>query len=256
MHKQAQQVIELFQEKILKVFSNRVVAIYALGSLGTHGDFSACSDVDVAVILNNIEANDKETIQAIWDEIKSLPIDYADRLSVFWSSSTQFAEGEGRFPALDRLDLIEHGQLLYGDDCRAELIKPSGETILKESAAFIIDSMLTPEKQDELENDRYQIVAKGARYFSKFVLFPVRLLFTIKYPETVASNKQAVEAFVANHSDEVVALVECAYQARQSQPYAVVDIDDDLLDLLPDLYTECLDSYAEVLEITVGENDE
>ena len=110
------------------------VAAYALGSLA-HGGFSELvSDIDLALIISDPpRPGDASMIQVVADAEKSRGFALHERLSVFWGTPVTL-RGErkgGRFPALDRLDLIENGRLLVGaDDARAGLPRrrrvPSG----------------------------------------------------------------------------------------------------------------------------------
>jgi predicted nucleotidyltransferase len=98
---------------------DRLLAAYALGSLA-HGGFSELvSDVDLGLVVSDpIESGDGETIEAIADAEKGKGSPLHERLSVFWGTPATL-RGErdgGRFPALDRLDLIENGRLLAGSD--------------------------------------------------------------------------------------------------------------------------------------------
>lgn len=243
MQQQAKKLVQIFIEQCQQQFLERILAIYTLGSLGEHGDFSSCSDVDMALILDELTATDAEQVRKLWDHIHTMSIPYADRLSVFWSCPKNFSQGKGRFPALDRLDLIKHGTLQYGVDCRSQLQKPMADEIILESGHFLVDFMLTPEKQQQLLNNRQQIGKQGARYFSKFVLFSVRLLYTIDHPEEIASNEQAVDYFVKHHEGAIAELVSFAYQCRELAPDEVVSVKDTLLNNLLELYQECIKSY-------------
>jgi hypothetical protein len=110
------------------VLGDRLLAAYALGSLA-HGGFSELvSDIDLGLIVSDpLQPGDGETIQAVAEVEKRKGSALHERLSVFWGTPTTL-RGEqdgGRFPALDRLDLIENGRLLAGcDDAR-----PLGRTL-------------------------------------------------------------------------------------------------------------------------------
>ncbi|PIR11548.1 MAG: hypothetical protein COV52_03185, partial [Gammaproteobacteria bacterium CG11_big_fil_rev_8_21_14_0_20_46_22] len=228
---QAEILLSDFVINTEKVFGSRIVAIYKFGSLGSHGDFSACSDVDAVVMLTSIEKGDKEKFAKISEEITSIGEPYSDRLSIFWSSvkNDDFSKGIGRFPALDRLDFIQHAILMAGDDCRHGLTAPLHEEIVKESAEFILGFMLTPEKYHELTAAPEVILAKGARYLTKFVLFPVRLTFTLDKPGVIGSNADSLKHFVGQYSAEmasnIMSLIKQAYTLRSRNPSETVMID-------------------------------
>jgi hypothetical protein len=56
--------------------------------------------------------------------------------------STLRGEREGgRFPALDRLDLLENGRLLLGNDARGGLSRPSADELIIDGAEFALDHL-------------------------------------------------------------------------------------------------------------------
>ncbi len=243
-------LLKLFIHRARDIFAERAISLYTFGSLGEHGDFSSCSDVDVVLLLDKLQDVDEKTILELWDEIKKSGLDYADRLSLFWSSyeGDDFASGRGRFPPLDRLDLIRHAKLLYGKDHRHELQEPTQKELVLESANFISTFMLADGKFDQLVGDANTILLNGARYFTKFVLFPVRLLFTVKNEKTIASNKDAVAYFnrvwTEKLSNDVVALVNFAYQTRSCPASEPVSYDIDTLQpALQELYKLVISEY-------------
>ena len=107
---------------------DRLLAAYALGSLA-HGGFSPLvSDVDLGLILADPpDAGDAAAIDAAAGAVRGSGAPLGDRLSIFWGTPSTL-RGErpgGRFPPLDRLDLLEHGRLLAGADARAGLPRPA-----------------------------------------------------------------------------------------------------------------------------------
>ena len=122
---------------------DRLLAAYALGSLA-HGGFSELvSDIDLGLIVSDPPppAGDS-TIQLVADAEKSKGSSLHERLSVFWGTpATLRGEREGgRFPPLDRLDLIENGRLLAGtDDARAGLPRPTARELVVTGAEFALD---------------------------------------------------------------------------------------------------------------------
>ena len=120
----------------------RLVAAYALGSLA-HGGFSALvSDVDLGLILADpVQSQDGDTIEAIAETQKRSGSALAERLSVFWGTpATLRGECEGgRFPPLDRLDLIENGRLIAGVDARTGLPRPTADELLITGAEFALE---------------------------------------------------------------------------------------------------------------------
>ncbi len=123
-------------------FGARLVAAYALGSLA-HGGFSPLvSDIDLGLIVADpLRPGDAAAIQAVADAERSAGSELAERLSVFWGTpATLRGEREGgRFPALDRLDLLENGRLLSGRDARAGLSRPSSGELVITGSEFALD---------------------------------------------------------------------------------------------------------------------
>jgi len=113
-------------ESYRNALGERLIAAYALGSLA-HGGFSPLvSDIDLGLIVSDpVRLEDAETIQAIADREKAKGSPLHKRISVFWGTpATLSGESDGgRFPPLDRLDLIESGRPLFGsDEARASLL--------------------------------------------------------------------------------------------------------------------------------------
>jgi hypothetical protein len=109
----------------------RLIAAYALGSLA-HGGFSVyVSDVDLGLVLSDpLQAQDAQAMEALAITVKSGGAPLADRLSIFWGSPATLA-GEatsGRFPPLDRLDLMQYGRLLMGRTSGRAWPRPQSES--------------------------------------------------------------------------------------------------------------------------------
>jgi hypothetical protein len=111
----------------------RLIAGYALGSLA-HGGFSPLvSDVDLGLILQDpLRATDRMTINKVARSIRAGGSALHERLSVFWGtpSSLQGLGRGGRFPPLDRLDLLDYGRLLTGRDARSSVARPDQPELL------------------------------------------------------------------------------------------------------------------------------
>ncbi|MBO0767146.1 MAG: hypothetical protein J2O48_00540 [Solirubrobacterales bacterium] len=158
----------------------RLLAAYALGSLA-HGGFNPLvSDIDVGLVLADpLETGDAATIEAVAAEQKRSGPELAERLSVFWGTHLTLSgkvEG-GRFPPLDRLDLIAHGRLLAGTDARAGLPQPSADELLISGAEFALGFLAGAPTTEELR-DPDLLIARGVRRVTKLVLFPVRFMYT------------------------------------------------------------------------------
>src|SRR5690349_8024989 len=93
---------------------SRLIAGYALGSLA-HGGFSPLvSDVDLGLILDDpVRPEDRMAIDTVSRSVRAGGSALEQRLSVFWGTPATLRGQSrgGRFPPLDRLDLLEYGRL-------------------------------------------------------------------------------------------------------------------------------------------------
>jgi predicted nucleotidyltransferase len=204
-----------------RVLGDRLLAAYALGSLA-HGGFSPLvSDLDLALILADpLGKTDYARVAVVAWGLKAKGSALHDRLSVFWGTPSSLAGqvSGGRFPAFDRLDLLEHGRLLRGEDVRGGLVPPARNELLVAGALFALEHLAGSAAKPPLERpgralssvrrargvrrlvklllfpDHFVRVAsgdaleeihrpklllsRGVRRLTKLVLFPVRLLFT------------------------------------------------------------------------------
>ena len=220
------------------VLGTRLVAAYALGSLA-HGGFSPLvSDVDLGLVLRDpIELSDLPTIGAVADAVKAGGTALHERLSVFWGTPETLAGRApgGRFPPLDRLDLLENGLLLEGTECRQGLPRPDPAQLLIEGAEFALDFLgpghetgrpatpglgsLTPAGHEVIAEIRQPdlLVKQGPRHLTKIVLFPVRFLFTAATGR-VGTNHAAVDYYLANPEAVAPALVAAGLHWRTVPP--------------------------------------
>jgi hypothetical protein len=201
-------------------FGARLIAGYALGSLA-HGGFSPLvSDIDLGLIVADpLRPGDAEAIRAVADAERAQGSALRERLSVFWGTPATL-RGEragGRFPALDRLDLLENGRLLSGREARAGLSRPSSGELLIAGSQFALDFLAgvrgggapadqrlgslraAGEHADEEIRSPEMLLAHGVRHLTKLVLFPVRFLFTAATGH-VGTNDAAVAHYL--HTDD------------------------------------------------------
>ena len=217
-----------------KGLGDRLVAAYAVGSLA-HGGFSALvSDVDLGLVLADpLRPGDDEVVQAIADTVKRGASPLHSRLSIFWGTlSTLCGQVEGgRFPALDRLDLLEHGRLLLGNDIRGDTARPAPTELLIVGAEFALDflagrrtsgdsrlgSMVPGEDASEEIRQPELLMSRGPRRLTKLILFPVRFLFTAATGR-VGTNDVAVEHYIARPDAPATELVRAALSWRINGP--------------------------------------
>jgi hypothetical protein len=239
---------------------SRLVAGYALGSLA-HGGFSPLvSDVDLGLILDDpLRAKDRMTIGAVARSVQAGGSVLDQRLSVFWGTPATLAGQQpgGRFPALDRLDLLDYGRLLTGRDVRAAVARPDDTELLVAGAEFALGYLgahstgrpdrlrawarLRPWDDNALEEIRTpsRLVARGPRRVTKIVLFPVRFLFTAETGR-VGTNALAAEHYLASTYAPATALVTAALAWRREWP-----ADDEATELLS---RELIPLYVQYLE--------
>jgi hypothetical protein len=179
------------------------------------------------------------TIARVAEAEKAEGSDLHARLSVFWGTpSTLRGEGTGgRFPALDRLDLLEGGRLLAGgDDARRGLPRPSSRELFVAGAQFALEYLAgvgppTDVGGDALgsmqsaRDDATQevgspalLVGRGVRRVTKLVLFPVRFLYTAATGR-VGTNDAAVDRYLDDRQAPSKDLVAAARAWRTGAPF-------------------------------------
>jgi len=229
------------------VFGERLGAAYALGSLA-HGGFSSLvSDVDLGLILTDpLTAEDAEMVKQMAAQVKDTGAPLADRLSVFWGSRTSLTSGgTGRFPPLDRLDLIIHGRLLRGSDMREGLPSP-GHRELVEAAARMCLGLTSRHPLAEWTRDPSALLATGVRSYTKAVLFPVRFLYTARTGE-IGRNHDAVAHLVQQYPGPIADLAAAALLWRgeraATDPQTIALIRNGLIPL----YLSCLEVHEALM---------
>ena len=199
-----------------QILGERLVAAYALGSLA-HGGFSPVSDVDLGlVIADPLRESDDPLVAGLVKSIKESDRPFAGRLSVFWGSVATLsgASQGGRFPPLDRLDLIQYGRLLAGSDVRGQLAVPSQSELVVAGAQFALERLATDETLAKLKRAD-ALAGSDARTLSKLILFPVRFLFTARTGE-VGRNEAAVAHFVTHSRGPAAQLATLALEWRNA----------------------------------------
>jgi hypothetical protein len=269
---EGERVLAEASEAYRAVFGGRLLAAYALGSLA-HGGFSELvSDVDLGLILSDpLQRADQETIQAVADAEKSKGSPLHQRLSVFWGTPATLGgeQDGGRFPALDRLDLIENGRLLLGrDDARHGLPVPTTRELLVTGAEFALDhlaglppvekpgaglSSQQPAAGDATEAIRSPdlLLRHGTRRTTKLVLFPVRFLYTAATGR-VGTNHAAAAWYPADEQAPGTELVAAAVAWRTAPPHDQVLASGLLREHLLPLYLHYIDDHIGRL-LSIGE---
>jgi hypothetical protein len=229
---------------------SRLVAGYALGSLA-HGGFSPLvSDVDLGLILEDpLRAGDRLAVRRVARSVRAGGSALDERLSVFWGTPATLRGRRrgGRFPPLDRLDLLDYGRLLTGRDVRSAVARPGHAELLVAGAEFALGSLGPRFRARALEEirDPSRLVARGPR-LTKVVLFPVRFLFTAETGQ-VGTNTVAAEHYLAGAYAPAAALVAAALAWRLEPP-----ADDEATALLSrelvPLYVQYIDDHIARLQ--------
>ena len=160
---------------------DRLLAAYALGSLA-HGGFSPLvSDVDLGLILADPpEPGDAAAVEAAAGAVRSSGAPLGDRLSVFWGTPSTL-RGErpgGRFPPLDRLDLLEHGRLLAGAERPRRPAAPRHRRAGGQRRRVRARRPRRRRRRSADLRSPARVLARGVRPVTKLVLYPPRFLFT------------------------------------------------------------------------------
>jgi hypothetical protein len=231
----------------VQVLGDRLIAAVALGSLA-HGGFSELvSDVDIGLVLtDDVGPSDAEAIEVVTGEVRTGGTPLHQRLSVFWATLSDLHGGTegGRFPPLDRLDLIENGRLLFGSDPRDGMPRPTRAELFVVGAEFALDFLAGEEDPNasgagglgsmrpgdaavtRQMRDPSLLFSQGPRRLTKLVLFPVRFLFTARTGE-VGTNELAVEHYRTDPDAPAKELVDAALRWRLAAPST-----DEAVDLL------------------------
>jgi predicted nucleotidyltransferase len=213
------EAVEVYREAL----GDRLVAAYALGSLA-HGGFSPLvSDVDLGLVLADpVRASDADAVGEGARVVRDHGGALRQRLSVFWSGLRALREGRAtaRFPALDRLDLIESGRLLAGRDVRGGLARPDRAELVAAGAEFALDWLGGDAAVEEIRTPQL-LFARGPIRLTKVVLFPVRFLFSAQ-TGLIGTNEAAVTHHLAGSQPVSRELVRAALAWRTAPPDSTV----------------------------------
>jgi len=225
-------------EHATATLGDRLVSVYAIGSL-THGGFaSAVSDVDVAVLVDQCDESVAGIVGAIVDSTRQeLGPGLADRLSVFYGDWSSFGSPPptARLGAIDRLDIMDNGVLMRGVDRRAiDGVRPNREELVAETAEFL-RYWLTQRRGVE------DLIAAGPRVLTKHALFPVRFLYT-HATGRAGGNDDAVTWYrELGGPHAVLAMAALGWRSGDIDPVTARHLLERHLDAL---YAECCDVYG------------
>ncbi|WP_216214848.1 hypothetical protein [Amycolatopsis aidingensis] len=226
-------------------FPARLTAVYLLGSLAYGGYAPAVSDIDLALVLTETRDDDRGVIEATGEALRGRDGLYR-KLSVFWGSLPALRTGleDGRFPALDRLELAEHGELLLGADVAGQVARPAAEELLVESARFAVTVLATDEVTAEFQHPHRLLT--DPVWFTKAVLFPVRFLYSsTRTTGRAATNDEAIAWYLASGAGTAAAsLVRLAARVRAGEPLDPAQAEARLAAGLLPLYRHYIDDQA------------
>ena len=205
------QVLMAGMTRAKEVLGTRILSAYAMGSLAHGGFVPTVSDVDLALLLDRVTPADETTMQSIREHVaRQLRSPLAQRLSLFWESFQGLRTGTfaGRFPLIDRTDLVAHGICLHGPDQRSAVYLPTGqqlhEQLLIECACFMLDKLATPQRCALLKEPD-QLLQLGCRELSKIVLYPLRLLNTVDSGKCASNGEAVVTALGCSDAERELA---------------------------------------------------
>jgi predicted nucleotidyltransferase len=164
----------------------RLLGVYFIGSLA-HGGFSArYSDIDVAAIVTDPLA--PAELDAMREAARAQSIELAARLSIFWADRTFTV---GRFPPLDRIDLIDHAVPVI-ERRRVRPARPSLDDI-----RHYLGGQPFAAWTEQVRHFANAAALDGADHkpYVRALLYPARLLYSWE-TGAMASNDAAV-AFLA-----------------------------------------------------------
>ena len=175
--------VDRVAEHFRSQLGSSLVEVYKIGSLA-HGGFSQIySDIDVGLILScPMPPDDMDRLIA---EAKALDGEYGKKLSVFWGNPEC---SWGRLPALDRLDLLDHGVPLL-NHCKADFQRP-GKDEIRRQLSQTIDGSWKPKIQEL--NQLKKLEPNDHKPYIRAVLYPARLIYSWDNL-TMDSNDRAVE---------------------------------------------------------------
>lgn len=237
-----------------EAFGARLLSVYLIGSLGHGGFCPAVSDVGVAFLLNDpLTETDAEQISALAAYCGAAHPRYGRHLSLFWSSPDAFTADDqvqvaGRFPAIDRLDLLSHGRLIGGEEVRPFLAAPTRRAVLANCREDALRFVRDPA--------RYGFLTGGGDYdfgerraLSRLCLFPARFLHTAATGEVVAID-DAAAPYLAQEDDPAAAIVGLGLALRRDLRRELSADEVALLrEALPEYYRRFLGEFLALLGV-------
>jgi predicted nucleotidyltransferase len=183
----------------------RLLGIYVIGSLAHDGFSAQYSDIDLAVIAE--EALTSHDMAQMLGRAAARSAELAPRLSLFW---TDRHFSVGRFPPLDRADLIDHGEALV----ERQHVRPARPTLGQVRAYLGGDPLRNWSGQVDRIAALTALTSENRKAYLRALLYPARFAYSWT-TGAMASNDAAV-AWLRSQAHEGfdVALVEQALRCR------------------------------------------
>lgn len=231
-------------------FNKDEVSVYIMGSLARGGFSEIASDIDLGIILNGSLDGAKEKIKGILSEANKNFPSITNNISIFWGSieSINGVIEAGRYPPFDRMDLIDHALLLYGQDNREMLIRPTKKELEIASSTFSLNYLASQERIEEFHNCQ-RIVEKGVVYTTKTILFPARFIF-LERTGGIAGNEDSYRYYINSFKGPDAELIKYGYHWRfNSLDKDINTVTEYLKKGLTLLYINYINIYIERMEL-------
>jgi predicted nucleotidyltransferase len=183
----------------------RLLGVYAIGSLAHDGFSTRYSDIDVALIAEDAEIS--QDLARLRGDAATLSTEHAPKLSLFW---TDRHFSVGRFPPLDRLDLIDHGIALV----ERQIVRPPRPTLGEVRAYLGGDPLRNWSAQVEKLNALEELTSNSHKAYMRALLYPAR--FAYSWTMGLMASNDAAVAWLRPHAPAGldVELVERALDCR------------------------------------------
>ncbi len=242
-------LVDDFRLTVKSHFADRCVAVYIMGSLSRGGFSEYASDIDLGIILGSTDSVTDLEINNLVETLRAKHVAIKNNVSVFWGSveTINGCESGGRYPPFDRLDLIEHATLLWGQDVRDQLNLPSQKDLEISCVEFALEKLASTERTQEFF-DCQKIAIQGIVYVTKTILFPARFIYLLK-SGVIAGNEASADYYVTNYllgPDAI--LVNKGYQWRvHGFPERFDEVAECLQIGLVPLYVRFIDLYIDAM---------
>lgn len=208
----AREIVSALAVRAELLFGSNLSGVFLLGSLA-HGGFAPeSSDIDVALVLHEVGAATRGEVAGLRDWVAStFDAPLANRVSIFWTDTAHLESGTGqhmRLGAVDRADLLRFGVCVRGADLSRGR-QPTRDELVIDGAAFAADRFT----HEYVEKPAEQLLTDGPRNATKYVLFPVRLLYTL-HTGKIGLNEASVQWYLREKRAYSV-LVQLAFSWRQ-----------------------------------------